>query len=71
MKYKEKLHKWQEKHRAEQPKADSKTDSKTERKPEKMVDTSRQTSTNPKPPSRSRSHPSQLLASNEKSCYNT
>jgi hypothetical protein len=65
-KYKEKLHKWQEEHRAEQPKADSKTDSKTERKPEKMVDTSRQNSTNQKPPSRSRSHPSQLLANSEK-----
>ena len=48
------------------PKADSKVDSITERKREKMVDTSRQNSTNQKPLSRSRSHSSQLLANNEK-----
>src|SRR5947199_8998448 len=48
------------------PKSDIKTDSETERKQEKMVDTRRQNSTNPKPPSRSRSHPSQLLTNKEK-----
>jgi len=47
-------------------KADIKIDSETERKPEKMVDISRQNSTNQKPLSRSRSHPSQLLTNNKK-----
>ncbi len=46
--------------------ADSKVDSIHKRKLAKKGDTSRQNGINQKSPSRSRSHPSQLLANNEK-----